>query len=62
MDKRLAVALNGGRAVEGVLRGYDQFLNLVLDQAVDVKGKAEIGMVVIRGNSVSTLEALEPIA
>ena len=32
MDKRLAVALNGGRAVEGVLRGYDQFLNLVLDQ------------------------------
>jgi len=28
---------------------------------VDVKGKAEIGMVVIRGNSVNTLEALEPI-
>ena len=50
MDKRLAVALNGGRAVEGVLRGYDQFLNLVLDdeertlvESVDDKPVIEIG-------------------
>ena len=30
----------------GVLRGFDQFMNLVLDGTVDTKTKADIGMVV----------------
>ena len=30
----------------GVLRGFDQFMNLVLDATVDNKTKADIGMVV----------------
>ena len=33
MDKRLFVNLQGGRKVSGTLRGYDLFLNLVLDEA-----------------------------
>jgi small nuclear ribonucleoprotein (snRNP)-like protein len=33
MDKRLFVHLQGGRKVSGTLRGYDLFLNLVLDDA-----------------------------
>jgi small nuclear ribonucleoprotein G len=28
MDKKLRLKLNGGRGVVGVLRGFDQFLNL----------------------------------
>jgi len=32
--------------VVGVLRGFDQFMNLVLDTTVDSKTKADIGMVV----------------
>lgn len=47
-----------------MLRGYDVFLNIVLDDAVEEKAggeKVRIGMVVIRGNSVVMLEALERI-
>ncbi|KAK3299749.1 uncharacterized protein B0H64DRAFT_316099, partial [Chaetomium fimeti] len=64
LDKRLFVQLNGSRKVLGVLRGYDVFLNIVLDDAVEEKDngeKAKLGMVVIRGNSVVMLEALERI-
>ena len=30
----------------GVLRGFDQFMNIVLDNTVDEKLKADLGMVV----------------
>jgi small nuclear ribonucleoprotein (snRNP)-like protein len=33
MDKRLFIHLQGGRKVSGTLRGYDLFLNLVVDDA-----------------------------
>ncbi|KAL3605907.1 hypothetical protein FPOAC2_00858 [Fusarium poae] len=49
LDKRLFVQLNGSRKVIGVLRGYDVFLNIVLDEAVEEKDNGEkvrIGMVV----------------
>lgn len=42
----LAVSLNANRQVTGVLRGFDQFMNIVLDNAVDEKNKTDIGMVV----------------
>ena len=41
-----AVSLNANRHVTGVLRGFDQFMNIVLDNAVDEKAKTDIGMVV----------------
>lgn len=62
MEKRLFIQLNGNRKVLGILRGYDVFLNIVLDEAVEEKANGErqrLGMVVIRGNSVVMLEALE---
>lgn len=62
MEKRLFVQLNGNRKVIGVLRGYDVFLNIVLDEAYEERpggDKTRLGMVVIRGNSVVMLEALE---
>ncbi|CEJ89197.1 Putative LSM domain-containing protein [[Torrubiella] hemipterigena] len=64
LDKQLFVQLNGSRKVIGVLRGYDVYLNIVLDDAVEEKEggeKIKLGMVVIRGNSVVMLEALERI-
>jgi small nuclear ribonucleoprotein G len=64
MDKRLFLQLNGNRKVTGVLRGYDPFLNVVLDDAVDEtnpQSKKEIGTAMIRGNSIVLLEALEKI-
>ena len=57
----IAVKLNANRHVTGVLRGFDQFMNIVLDTTVDEKGKVDLGMVVIRGNSIITIEALERV-
>lgn len=49
MDKRLQLQLNANRRVSGVLRGYDAFLNIVLDEAVEEVSPTErrsVGMVV----------------
>ena len=61
ISRLCAVKLNGNRQVTGVLRGFDQFMNVVLDNTVDEKGKVDLGMVVGRGNSIITMEALERI-
>jgi small nuclear ribonucleoprotein G len=64
MDKRIHLKINGGRAVEGVLRGFDPFMNLVIDESVEYKkdgSKNQIGMVVVRGNSVVMLEAKDRV-
>eukprot|EP00539_Tryblionella_compressa_P012548 CAMPEP_0178817112 /NCGR_PEP_ID=MMETSP0746-20121128/1712_1 /TAXON_ID=913974 /ORGANISM="Nitzschia punctata, Strain CCMP561" /LENGTH=76 /DNA_ID=CAMNT_0020478183 /DNA_START=53 /DNA_END=283 /DNA_ORIENTATION=+ len=60
MDKRLKLSLNGNRKVVGTLRGYDAFLNVVLED-VESDGGAFLGQVVIRGNSIVQFEALERI-
>lgn len=44
----IVVKLNANRMVIGTLRGFDQFMNLVVDNTVEVNGneKNDIGMVV----------------
>jgi len=62
MDRRVFIHLNAGRQVSGVLRGFDMFLNLVVEQANEEMGAGErkpIGTTVIRGNSVSSLELVD---
>ena len=62
LDKRLRLKLNANRRVTGVLRGFDQFMNIVLDEGIEEVSAAEsnaIGMVVIRGNSVVQFECLD---
>ncbi|XP_014666520.1 PREDICTED: small nuclear ribonucleoprotein G-like [Priapulus caudatus] len=64
MDKNLSLKLNGKRHVSGMLRGFDPFMNLVIDDGIEHKKSGEkinIGMVVIRGNSIILLEALDRI-
>jgi small nuclear ribonucleoprotein G len=49
MEKKLMLQLNGNRSVTGILRGFDPFLNVVLDEANEVTKKQEkipIGTVV----------------
>ena len=36
MDKKLSLKLNGGRHVQGILRGFDPFMNLVIDECVEM--------------------------
>ena len=35
LEKRIIVNIQGGRKIQGTLRGYDLFLNLVVDDAVE---------------------------
>ena len=46
LDKTVTLSLNKGRKVTGTLRGYDQFMNLVLADAMDEGERKDIGMVV----------------
>lgn len=76
IDKGVRVKLSGGREVTGVLKGYDQLLNLVLDETVEYLRDPEdplkitdqtrtLGLIVSRGTSVmvvSPLDGTEPIA
>ncbi|PSK75731.1 hypothetical protein CJJ07_004477 [Candidozyma auris] len=59
LDKSVVVELNGGRSVSGVLRGYDVFMNVTLAEALEhsKKDKLSLGTVVIRGNSILSVEA-----
>ncbi|CAD6583013.1 MAG: hypothetical protein TREMPRED_003452 [Tremellales sp. Tagirdzhanova-0007] len=49
MDRRLYLHLQGGRELSGVLRGFDMFLNLVMENAFEELGggvRKPCGMVV----------------
>ncbi|CAE1244893.1 SNRPG [Acanthosepion pharaonis] len=65
MERRLSLKLNGGRTVSGILRGFDPFMNLVIDECVEETKSGErnpIGMVAVRGNSIVLLEALDRVS
>ncbi|PSN74986.1 U6 snRNA-associated Sm-like protein LSm7 [Corynespora cassiicola Philippines] len=56
MDKRITVKFTGGREVEGTLKGFDQLMNLVLDEVKEAMTDAEgnvsyrkLGLIVARG-------------
>ncbi|MCD6324562.1 MAG: RNA-binding protein [Desulfurococcales archaeon] len=48
------VKLRGGKLLRGVLRSFDQHLNIVLDNAEEVgdSGNTPLGKVIIRGENV----------
>jgi small nuclear ribonucleoprotein G len=58
MDTRLNVQLVGGRKIQGILRGFDPFMNIVMDESTEVRKAGptvRIGMVVVRGDSIILL-------
>lgn len=44
----------------GVLRGYDAFLNVVLEECEN-ESQEYLGQLVVRGNSIIQFEALERV-
>ncbi|KAM9212945.1 small nuclear ribonucleoprotein G-like [Dugong dugon] len=63
-DKKLSLKLSSGRHVQGILQGYDPFMNLVVNQYVETATSGQqnnTGMAVIRRNSIIMLEALERV-
>ncbi|CAL8101404.1 unnamed protein product [Calicophoron daubneyi] len=64
LDKRLKLKLNGNREVIGVLRGFDAFMNVAINDAVEITKdgqQAKIDVAVIRGNSINTVEAVDRV-
>ncbi|KAK0411117.1 hypothetical protein QR680_005491 [Steinernema hermaphroditum] len=62
MDKHMEFKLNGNRRISGVLRGFDPFMNVVIDETLEHNKDGtteEIGMVVVRGNSIVTMQPTE---
>ncbi|KAH7406858.1 hypothetical protein DE146DRAFT_648629 [Phaeosphaeria sp. MPI-PUGE-AT-0046c] len=72
MDKQLTVKFSGGREVIGTLKGYDQLMNLVLDEVkealTDDDGNIryrKLGLIVARGTLlvvISPVDGSEEIA
>lgn len=66
LDKKIRVKFQGGREATGTLKGYDQLLNLVLDNTVEhmrdpddqfkiLDETRKLGLVVCRGTAVVLL-------
>ncbi|ORX34985.1 hypothetical protein BD324DRAFT_652708 [Kockovaella imperatae] len=57
VDQSIRVKFMGGREVTGILKGYDQLMNLVMDEVVEEYENGsmpsrELGLVVLRGPNV----------
>jgi len=54
LNKQVLVKLKGGRELRGVLKSFDQHLNLILEEAEEVReGKSRrLGRVIVRGDNV----------
>ncbi|EMD35061.1 hypothetical protein CERSUDRAFT_85794 [Gelatoporia subvermispora B] len=65
VNERIRVKFTGGREVTGVLKGYDQLLNLVLDEVeeqLQTEGELKtrsLGLVVLRGPTVTLLSPVD---
>ena len=68
INKKMALQLKDGRVIEGKLVGFDQYMNLVLEESEERSAppKAEgvapagpssrrLGTVILRGNNVVTI-------
>ncbi|KAI5817263.1 hypothetical protein BZA77DRAFT_233151, partial [Pyronema omphalodes] len=65
-DKAITVKFNGGREVEGILKGYDQLMNLVLDNVKETlrdedgnESIRELGLVVARGPMLTLISPVD---
>ncbi|GBF96667.1 U6 snRNA-associated protein Sm [Raphidocelis subcapitata] len=66
VDKGVRIKLAGGREVSGILKGYDQLFNVVLDDAVEYLRDPDdpmrvtdetrtLGLIVCRGTAVTLI-------
>ncbi|MCP8303973.1 MAG: RNA-binding protein [archaeon] len=55
VGKVVLIKLRGGRVIRGVLQGFDQHMNLLLENSEEVREEGEIrklGMIIVRGDNV----------
>jgi small nuclear ribonucleoprotein len=55
IEKIVLIKLKGGKTLRGVLLGFDQHMNLLLDQSEEIPAEGDsksLGTIVIRGDNV----------
>ncbi len=52
--KIVLIKLKGGKIIRGVLRGFDQHMNILLEESEEVneEGSQSLGTIVLRGDNV----------
>jgi len=57
LNKKMSLLLKDGRVLEGVLIGFDEYMNMVLDNTQETKDDIvkKMGKVILRGNNVVTI-------
>ena len=61
IDKRISLLLKDGRILEGKLTGFDDYMNMVLEETTETTPAQEerrLGTVVLRGNNVVSISIL----
>jgi len=57
INKRISLLLKDNRILDGKLAGYDEYMNMVLEDTEETKDEQvrRIGTVILRGNNVVTI-------
>ncbi|MBQ3737000.1 MAG: RNA-binding protein [Candidatus Methanomethylophilaceae archaeon] len=61
VDKRISLLLKDNRILEGKLTGFDDYMNMSLEETVERTAAQEerrLGTVVLRGNNVVSISLL----
>ena len=55
INKKVLIKLKGGKTITGMLQGFDQHMNLLLNQSEEVPSEGDsqsLGSIVVRGDNV----------
>jgi small nuclear ribonucleoprotein len=57
LNQKLLLLLKDGRHIDGKLLGYDEYMNLVLDEVEETKDetKRRLGRIILRGSNVVSI-------
>jgi small nuclear ribonucleoprotein len=60
VNQKLSLLLKDGRLIEGKLTGYDEYMNMVLNDVEEVndENKRRLGTIILRGNNVVSISLL----
>ena len=55
INKKVLIKLKGSKTITGMLQGFDQHMNLLLDQSEEIPSEGDsksLGSIVVRGDNV----------
>ena len=57
VNQKLSLLLKDGRVIDGKLSGYDEYMNMVLEDVEETNGEAKrrLGTIILRGNNVVSI-------